>query len=844
MKQRKNNKGFTFATLLLVLAIFALLGTFSFVYMDSHRRSATSRELDDIAREIFIAAQNHLTMAEGQNFYGLSEDERGQKEDGGSTELAGAYYYIVSAEEGPGKSETDIWDILLPDYALDDTTRSNGTYLIRYRMEPAQILDVFYAERGGPYGRKSIIDGELSLQQLLDGYRGEAGREQRSNANGTIIGWFGVEAAKASELTKGAPLEAPSIEVVNAERLEVYISDPNASGGNPANAKETLKLLIRGETSKCELPLLVKAPDNGFGDFNDFGALNGIGAAALGTQPPVFHIVLDDVTEQSSSGGTYSVSGQFYRFCNLSGGASAKRLLPGENITISAVAYNNSELTNIAFSGEYKTNSLFAERANDGTVTITNFRHLENLDPGVSGVGTCASTEKVNEVSVTVELSITGAVQTGDLEWADKEHGNAFLWKIRELKAEDRGVTVDPEHPEDVFVYRQVNKPNEKSMANCYLPVSPVYSYGTFLTYNGAINQKGDASVIRGVTIDTELPAGLFGTLSGTTVSNLELVNFSVTSSDDSAGALAGVMKDGAKAVGVLARHEENLAAGKLTQNMVSGKTAAGGLVGELGGGCTVSQCAAALLVRSSAGAAGGLIGTCAGTVAQSYSGGHTQNGAYALREVREGGGYGEKELPETGIAYISRNVASGTAAAGGLIGSMTGGSVTDCYSTCSVSGKTAAGGLLGGALDGEVKNCYCTGRVSIADGGAEGAFAGSAAAAVRFTGCGYFGIVNRRDASGVYAELKAAGGADKANIAAMDAASILNTSTEKWTTNYNDWFRHTAEAVPYDTALKGTPYSLKTVSQLANLTGNSLPDWVKRHYGDWPVPELTVVNN
>ena len=105
----------------------------------------------------------------------------------------------------------------------------------------------------------------------------------------------------------------------------------------------------------------------------------------------------------------------------------------------------------------------------------------------------------------------------------------------------------------------------------------------------------------------------------------------------------------------------------------------------------SVTSSAAALYVESSNGNAGGLIGSVtSGTVKWSYSGGHTT----------DGGKYSDDKYDVT-----AKNTA------GGLIGVFSGSSIDSCYSTCSVKGATA-GGLVG-TSSGSISISYSTGKVS-----------------------------------------------------------------------------------------------------------------------------------
>ena len=115
----------------------------------------------------------------------------------------------------------------------------------------------------------------------------------------------------------------------------------------------------------------------------------------------------------------------------------------------------------------------------------------------------------------------------------------------------------------------------------CYYPVSPDYA----LAYDGN-NHK-----ISEVKVNHSDAAGIFGTLRGGSVSNLLVLDSSITSSGGAAGGLIGSMS-----------------------------------------GTMVERCAANGTVSSSGEdhAAGGLIGSASGgSVTACYSAGHTEDGSY-----------------------------------------------------------------------------------------------------------------------------------------------------------------------------------------------------------------------
>ena len=63
-KRIKNNQGgFTLAELLIVLGILAILLSIGMIALVHYQRSLKLTEMDSSAKEIFVAAQNHITAA-------------------------------------------------------------------------------------------------------------------------------------------------------------------------------------------------------------------------------------------------------------------------------------------------------------------------------------------------------------------------------------------------------------------------------------------------------------------------------------------------------------------------------------------------------------------------------------------------------------------------------------------------------------------------------------------------------------------------------------------------------------------------------------------------------------
>ncbi len=751
-KVRNNRRGVTLAEMLIVVAIIIALAAVSAVAVYRYQRGLKQLELDGIAKEIFVAAQNHLTMAESQDYLGLDgEDAFGKKssltEDAGK----GIYYFVVGASsEDPDSAsyaspdtagaKKTVLSLMLPFASVDETVRLGGSYIIRYQSDPGIVLDVFYAEKNGRY--PLTLEKSDYSEELFSTYVGLNNKSRRTyTRDNAVLGWYGGDEAVA--LPTGTALKQPKITVFNEETLWVKVEDPNSGTPNVG-----LKLVVTGLTSKQSVPI----------ELDPTSLLSNVALDPDGS----FHVTLDDITNSN-------------HFAQLFGSAG---LIPGEDIEIYAVAYNNTQITDSSNgkSSVEVTNSIFAcdGDGDDLTASIGYIRHLENLEENVSAYD---------------PKSAVSAVQINDLVWTNFFGGTARI-------TDSSGVPIP-------------------SGNQAFVPVSPAYSLG----YNGEKNS------ISGVVINTSAAgsgsAGLFGELgSNDSVSDLKLIDFSVTSGSGSAGALAGV--SAGKVTNVLAHNS-----GRGATATVTGTGSVGGLIGSLTGG-TVEKSAAALVVSSSGGSAGGLIGSATGgTVSASYSGGHTDGT----------GEYSNTNFNVTGSTY-----------AGGLIGDAGSADISNCYSTCSArsdtTGTAYAGGLVGSA-SGTITNCYATGLVS---GATEGAFAGSLSG--KTENCKYYMIVNEREK---VANNPSKGFEYLSPVGSWTAAEKDISALDNDPSSFNRFAQVRAgssgaspiEAKPYDSTLTsyyGGMYDLQSVSRLGASTVTP-SDFVSTHYGDWPSKETWVIN-
>ncbi len=644
------------AEVLIVVAIIVVLMGVGFIALMSHMRNMQKLEMDGQAKEIFVAAQNHLSMAKSQDYLGVAE----YKKDGETTTSTGyfgiaedanngVYYIVVNNASAEGGKGDPLLAQMLPFASVNEAARTGGSYIIRYQKDPAQILDVFYVSTTGRYGLASGFkadDDHNDYEEKLKGFIAGTSDVDLKEYGETkaVVGYYGGGTAG---IPAGEKLNAPGLEIINGDRLLVRVTNYNDDASN--GGTNELVLIVKCNDDSVQFKL--KGTDVYSGDRLDSTSSDG----------RTFTIVLDDVTTEG------------LHFANLMVTAA------GSNLEVVARAYNNKLITNIAESPKLTTNSLFASyNESTKTVEIASIRHLLNLDTAISNM----------PEDVTKNISV--AKQISDLVWDDGD-------------ATNKGSFLDNTHEADtqIYPYSSTGSPSAKGS---YMPVNPPSD----LEYQG---QSGTNHITGIVVTGGSGDAGLFGSLNRGSVSNLELVDFDISASGN-VGALVG-SASGTEITSVLVHNSKiggaegttDTAGADKEYQIVSTGAAAGGLVGKMDGG-DVNTCAAAVYVDAK-GDAGGLIGLASGTVdvESSYSGGHTEKAKY------------ETLTPTVGTKTVV-NVQSATGNAGGLIGHASGTlTVSYSYSTASASskgGSVGIGGLVGKTDSAAtIANCYAVGLVT-----------------------------------------------------------------------------------------------------------------------------------
>lgn len=824
MSANRWNAGFTLVETVLVVAVVVILTAVAFVNVIQMRVTIRQKEMDETAKAIYFAAQNHLTAADDMGLVKNMDaiaTARGAaitgNWDSGSATTTYFFGYNptvpVSSVNNPVNSAGSVLGLMLPAGAIDEHVRMSGSYVIRYDYDSCRILDVYFSDSPSQFYVGEGADSEHPIEAgtvatLLNKYRGEEGKNARRSYNGVfgnVIGYFNGDDATGSDRST---VEPALVRVTNGDQLKVFVKDPNRLTLAEKGAVDYhVNLLIVGKSSGAQM----------WFDLNDSTAY----PISLvenndndNNKEVVYEVVLDDVVKTKSD-GTLDENGRFRNLSYYVGANedvyktdSIYQFTPGEDLQIYVESFYRKAVSNVARSIVYTTNSLFANGSKEKedssgkvfSARIASMRHLINLE-GTMDVG--SGLAGVKEDHTPYRYESIEATQLTDLSWSKFTHNTGY-----ETSEEVEGATVYTPKP--------------------LTPVAPILK----------VDYDGQGKAISDVIVNTTTgDAGLFSTLQQSSeVKDLVLANFDITSANGSAGMLVGSIPKAATAAvkgvklnNVLA-YDGDKAGNKST---VTGATAAGGLVGKFEGegsrdSSAITGCAAAVVVKATGanGVAGGLVGTVAdATIADSYAGGHTTEGKFVV------------DAPN-----VSATGANGIA--GGLVGSQSNTAVSTSYSTCSAQGHQA-GGFVGTSTGSSIQNCYAMGLVTDNGESADtddstvstlGAFAASFAGQKDSKGLEgnlYYAVINNTMQS-------VPNTVDGKPVAMEGVGKIDETAA-----TYDAFYQGTATAYPYDEALittYGGKYPYKTVKQLRDPVPDADADQ-GTHYGDWPSPETLVYN-
>lgn len=595
--RNKRNNGFTMVEMLAAVAIIVILLAISAVSVVRYIDLLKITELDNAAREIYMAAENRAVLLSGnQRLTSLVTNDSNGQSVGTFVDLSDSEYHggsidshgIVTFADGDTDDPVpegeqlyyvhvdDVKEELLLDIGNIDPTLLEGDFYIVYDLTSGSVTDVIYAEEANTLTVSSATEFQGNYKDWWTQSRSDRIAAKSDETKGVLVGFYNGEAAEASaQLTTQEGQPIIYVDIYNREELTVTVTVLFDKDTVPEDAVRAA-VIEALKDKKLEVWLGPKGNAKAGIDLMKYAPARG--AETSGYLPTGFNVsetsyswtwVLDSLTKQNC------------RFSNFNENEIGVK--PGDNFTVTAIIPRQS-LLNVA-TRSADGSSLFEKYVienGSGTAYIAYLRHLQNLDinggynSGVGGLTT----------------PITSAVQTADI-WGDGNGG----------AAENGG--------HKAFFPDGYN----------FIPISNdnLQSY--------KVNPKGQNYYeIRDLNVNTGISSNSFGLFrntraGGMSFTNIRLVNTVVKAgaTNASVGALAGTAANASitncwvywesedeldlqETLGVSGGGASNAYAYQLTGGTV------GGLVGTAGGNTEIEKSLAATLINGT-NFAGGLIG-------------------------------------------------------------------------------------------------------------------------------------------------------------------------------------------------------------------------------------------
>lgn len=591
--REKRNSGFTLVEMLAVTAIVVILLAIGMVAVVHYVRWLRITELDNSAREIYLAAENRavllsaggrldklVTEANGKTM-ALPAEERGATPlaaGGAVQQTAQTRYIYYNGTAGGGE---DVLAELLPQGTIDPALRG-GCFYVVYEIKTDEdgtqpglgsVTDVFYAEASDAW------EDAANFETFYRAWKGSS-RQKRLDEK-KMFGYYGGAAAENGGANS---LKAPLLEVINGEELIVRLTY-----SRPAGEARTAEVTLYYDGCRVRLDELPR------GKWWTEETKQDV------FQNTVTHTctwVLDTLKENGP------------RFRDLfDANLDAVTGNPGPmggDFTVTARIRSTTVASPDVVSAPR--NSLFADGSGGETAYVENLRHLQNLDQNFSGV-----------------KGKKAAVQTGDIDCgASMFIGYEFVpIQNNELKSYC-GSHAASEGAETAVHFIKGMKVTAASANG--------RNGGLFSTVPSGMEFRDVCLINTSVKMGAGVSTGaLAGVATNTTFTNCwvywegEALEELKASIPETGLADNHYQITGSSAGGLVGQLNGGTITDCLAATLVKGTTVAGGLVGQITGVTVSTSYADCYLVAPTA---GGLIGTAGGTVmlANVYSAGFIDN--------------------------------------------------------------------------------------------------------------------------------------------------------------------------------------------------------------------------
>ncbi len=326
---KRGRGGFTLTEMLTAVGILVVLLAVAIPAIITLRGNLKMRELDDTAREIFLAAQNSLTARKAAG----TPTNLGEKDDNFAD-----CYWLSSTDDGA--------KTLLPAGSIEGVAAGNH-YMICYNAKTATVLEVYYAEH-------SLDAGKIKNMDYSDHYTDPTHKTERRQEQ---IGYYNGGDLERGDIVSLLP---PLLTITNGEKLTVTVTVSGDKALEYTNANIMLTVTVE------ELDQNGAVVSENRKEFSQISPING-----------KRELTLDSLTE-----------GRFQDICKgITPGTNIRVTATLSGPTTGTAGGTTTYLS--ASSASAVTNSLYADRAvvnERDTLRVACARHLQNLAPAVSGV--------------------------------------------------------------------------------------------------------------------------------------------------------------------------------------------------------------------------------------------------------------------------------------------------------------------------------------------------------------------------------------------------------------------------------------------------------------------------
>ena len=599
-KIHKNRKGFTLAEVLIVVAIMSILAGFGFVAVSNYNKMLTLTEMDDTAKKIFLAAQNHLTIADANGEWKQLVNEKGTSIGDENCPTLGQSYYVIFGGKDTNSIADDVRKVMLPDQSVN--LAGDGRYAIIFNKDTAAVYGVYYSASSTFGNGQDKIDFAGTIKKDIEHFDSDSSLTKLDNrkVQNPLIGYYGNSnnvGTKKEENTDIKILQKLKVYFINSKELTLVIEDPNSDIYRPLDSKEQLTrdfyITIKtsenpgysvNATIKNENFLTINNTILNFSNQNS-SVTNGIVLKDKNNVPTHLSITPTYLAKGSTSSVNEDV--YFITFDSLT--AAGKHFInlfqtmkPGLDVTADVTMTVNQDGKVTSLGGSATDNSLFEQiyPGNGGyTARVSNVRHLENLSQEISGVDIVENGQQIKKAILTQNLDLDNdGYSIGTPIYASDGSRNKVL------SADENFIGINvPKN--SAFITFEGNK---KTISNMRVVGAPFAASGE------------------------SVGSGLFSSVNGDfSISNLTLEKPVVTgTTGESAGSVIGTFTGNSLSIKNLKVNGNS----STTVVDITGSKNAGGLVGSLN---RVSDCAVQIKncqikgtrVHSESGNAGGLIG-------------------------------------------------------------------------------------------------------------------------------------------------------------------------------------------------------------------------------------------